>query len=391
MPRLLAIAIILSLCAICEAADLRTLATDHYLIHTDLDSEFAADLAQRMDAMWEEYAQRLSSFAPASDGAKLEAYLFARKADYMRLTGDRFPNSGGVFIPSQNLLAAFLETQGRDSLRRKLQHEAFHQFVSAAVGEGIPVWLNEGIAQVFEEGIWTGRKFLIGQVPPERVAQLQEDIRENRLAEFGEFMNRSNEQWASNMRYRPIAVRQYNQAWAMTQFLIYAKDEDGKPKFRDRLIEMLGLIRTGEDGHAAFVDAFSDNYVGFQRLFTEWAHNLSPTVEATYTDHQAVLADMLMSLDAQGLRFANIDSFHTLLASGDFRLVSDERSYPPPASFFCDIDGRPLGPGQLFLQAVPGRDTPDIVCHPAQNLEYRTHFLRGEGGGLDYETIVQSR
>ena len=389
--------IVLCFCTLCAAqntkelpADLRTLDSDHYIIHSDLDDDLTADLAHRMDVMFEEYSRRLCDFSPPQDAPKLEVYLFARRHDYMRLTGDRFPNTGGIFISSQNLLAVFLETQGRDGIRRTLQHEAFHQFAQAAIGGDIPVLLNEGIAQIFEEGIWNGRTFLIGQVPPSRVRQLQEDIRENRLTDFGAFINRSAAEWASNLRYKPIAITQYNQAWAMTQFLIYATDERGRPKYRDRLLDMLRLIHAGEDGHSAFVEAFSENTAGFQNLFNEWAHNLGPTAEATYAEHQAILADMLISLGAQGRQFADIGSFRRCLDDGGYRLQSSGSGNLQPGAVFCDLAGRPMGPRQLYFAPAPGSAAPDIICHPADDLELRTHFLRGDGGTLDYETVVQS-
>ena len=61
-------------------------------------------------------------------------------------------NTGGVFMSGRNLLASFLGDLGRDSLRRTLQHEAFHQFAHTVISPDTPVWLNEGLAQVFEEG-----------------------------------------------------------------------------------------------------------------------------------------------------------------------------------------------------------------------------------------------
>jgi hypothetical protein len=390
MIRRLCITIVLCLSTHCAAQGLRIVTTDHYIIHTDLDPVLTDDLAMRMDAMWQEYAHRLCDFSPPQNAPKLQAYLLAGRGEYMHLTGNRFPNTGGIFIPSKNLLASFLETQGRDGIRRALQHEAFHQFAHLAISPKLPIWLNEGIAQIFEEGIWTGNSFLIGQVPPKRVYQLQQDIRESRLTDFTAFMNQTNEQWASNMRYMPIAITQYNQAWAMTQFLIFATDDHGQPKYRDRLLAMLRSVHAGEDGQAAFTDCFSGNIAGFRHLFDQWAQTLTPTAEATYNEHQAVLADMLISLGMQGQQFADIASFRRCLDDGTYRLQSRGANAASPSEFFCDLTGRPLGPGQLYFAFAPGAAAPDIVCRPAADLELRTHFLRGSGGAIDYETSVET-
>src|SRR5207247_116065 len=122
------------------------------------------------------------------DGKKFNVYLFARRADYLKFTGGRSNNTAGITIPELNCVAAYLETQGRDNIRHTLQHEAFHQFACSVIHKDLPPWINEGLAQVFEEGIWTGRSFLIGQVPQHRLRQLKYDISSQRVAPFKTMM-----------------------------------------------------------------------------------------------------------------------------------------------------------------------------------------------------------
>jgi hypothetical protein len=389
MSRLWILLLVLILCAPSAGAEFATFSTDHYVIHTDLDPSLAADMGHRMDVMWEEYSRRFGDLPDAGDDAKLQAYLFSRRADFVHLTEDRFPTAGGVFMPSKHLLAAFLEGQGREGLRRTLQHEAFHQFAQSAIGGHLPIWLNEGIAQIFQEGIWTGGGFLIGEVPPNRAEELRQEIRDNRLADFAEFINRTDEEWGSNMRYRPIAQLQYNQAWAMTQFLIYATDADGQPKYRDRLLEMLRLIRAGRDGHSAFVSAFSDNFDGFQARFLEWAQDLKPTAPAAYAEHEGALAHVLIALNERGQSFTNVGALQQFLTSGGYQLQVGSVVLSP-AEFFRDLSGKPFNATQLLFDPTGGPGSLDLLCRPAGNLQLRTHFVRDVSGSLDYETVVDS-
>src|SRR5688500_8068838 len=181
-----------------QADRARQFETRHYRVWTDLELELAKDLCARMDAMYDEYARRFATIASSiPSDEKHEVRIFARREDYVRYTQDRLPGSGGIFISDRRLLAAFLEGQGADELRRTLQHEAFHQFAFTAIGPNVPVWLNEGIAQVFEEAIWTGRGFLVGQVPPRRVRQLRQDIAEQQLIDFRKLLAMTDEQWAA--------------------------------------------------------------------------------------------------------------------------------------------------------------------------------------------------
>src|SRR5205823_13303196 len=111
--------------------------------------------------------------------------------------------------------------------RRTLQHEAFHQFAFYAIGRNMPVWLNEGVAEVYQEGIFPGKGFTLGQAPPWRVQLIQADISTGKLIDFRQFLQLGHKQWAINMSDDAESESQYNQAWVMAHFLIFATDEEG--------------------------------------------------------------------------------------------------------------------------------------------------------------------
>ena len=92
--------------------------TKYYILHTDVDREFADDLHRRLDLMYEEYSRRLAAFARATDSPKFDVYIFAKRSDYDQFTDHNAPNSAGVFISARNALAAFVEGQPRDAVRK---------------------------------------------------------------------------------------------------------------------------------------------------------------------------------------------------------------------------------------------------------------------------------
>jgi hypothetical protein len=377
------------------AQTLRVLDSQHYQIHTDLDAKLAEDLARRMDLMYDEYARRLVQFSPPSgDGAKpFQVNLYAKRADYMTLTSNRFPNTGGVFMPARNLLAAFLETQGRDGLRRTLQHEAFHQFAFTAISRNVPVWLNEGLAQFFEEGIVIDNNIVtVGQIPPRRIRQLNADMKAKRLVPFDKFLAMSDAQWEQTLADKNRAAAQYNQSWAMVQFLIAATNSDGEPKYRSRLIEMLKSIHNGTDPQLAWQQQFLTNIKGFQDRFVEWAQQLAPTELALYIEHQDVLADMMVELKSRGVVFANIPDFKARLESAGYRLQyakgqvewTSERDV---RVYFADSAGKAFTADQLALEQHGGV-LPEIVCRPGGKVQLRTRFHQ-EDDGVRHEMIVE--
>ena len=374
--------------------DLRAIQTPHYRIHTDLPPELADDLARRMEAMHGQYAQRLSDFKPPQDVPRLEVYLFRTQADYLDFAGRQFANTGGVFMSGRNLLAAFLEGQGRDALRRTLQHEAFHQFAHAYISPDLPVWLNEGLAQLFEEGIWTGSEFWMGQVPPRRVRQLQADLKAGRLIEFGTMTTMGLDQWQANLAAdHEVGATQYNQSWAMVHFLVNAKDAEGRGKYRARFLQMLMLLHEGATPKKAFDEAFAGNVKGFQARFLEYARGLRATPEATLIENQGILADLLTELTGKGRTFGTMLDFKRAVVRGRYRLHYTRgqlkwHTAANPAVYFADLKGRAYEAGELYLDARGAAPLPDIVCRYTDQVQLRTRFHR-DTGKLEHEVVVE--
>jgi hypothetical protein len=373
----------------------RQIPAQHYRLFTDVEPELARDLARRLDAMHDEYTRRFNAFERQFD-RKHDVFVFARKNDYAKLVGDRLPNTGGVFMPDRNLLAVYLEGQGRDTLRRTLQHEAFHQFAYDVISPAMPVWINEGIAQLFEEGIWTGERFVMEQVPPRRLRQLQADVENGRLERFEPFVSMDHRTWARNMRDRERGATQYNQAWAMVHFLVYAVDAKGQPLYRKRFFDMLRHLNAGVEPIRAFTDAFGTNYQGFERRFLEYASKLSPTRESLYAEQMEVLSDMTAELANQGTTFAELGKLRSHLERGGYQLHYTKgelrwSSDPDVSRYFKDDAGRDLGSTQLSLAPRSGAPLPDLVLRPIGDLEYRARFHRVDGGGIEREILIGSR
>ena len=371
--------------------NLRDIRTDHYRIRTDLDDDLANELAKLMEGMFAEYSHRLADFNDTAEFRVLDVYLFTHKADYTRLTEDRFRNTGGIFIAGRlNLLAAFLEEQGRDALRRTLQHEAFHQFAFNAISPDLPIWLNEGMAQVFEEGLWVGDQFVPGQASPRRLRQLKSDIDAGRLMDFQKFMDVTPEEWAKNL-YDDASrgATYYGQAWAMVHFLV--NGENGA--FRKRLIEMLKQIHGGRKANVAFETAFSANYDGFRRHFNDWAAAVTPSPEAVMIERQAVLGDLIISLSERGKKFESIQAFHKTVTTGGYQLQYSKgdvkwKTDSRLDNYFSNASGQLLGPRELYFVTRENAPLADIVCRCTDSVQLRTSFYQ-LGGKTWHESKIE--
>jgi hypothetical protein len=356
---------------------IRTFSTSHYQIQTDLDADFAKELAVRMDAMYDEYSRRFAGIAQPGGDKPLKVYLFARRSDYLQLVGPGYQHTGGLFMPTRGALAAFVEGQGRDGLRRTLQHEAFHQFAYRAVGERLPPWLNEGLAQVFEEALWTGNEFFLYEIPPRRVRQLREDLQAGRLIDFSTLAMLTAEQWSAPLSDdSAAAAARYNQAWAITHFLATGHDGQGNP-YLPRLLSLLQALHSGRDSREAMARVFPDAGA-IHHQFLDFAANLKPTPTAQLLERQAVLADLIVELSARDPVPHQMSRVRRLLREGGYQIHYWRGSVRWDSQadlqiYFTDLSNRLFDANALFFEAG-NQPIPDIVCRWCDRYQFRTHF-----------------
>ncbi|HEX8522785.1 MAG TPA: DUF1570 domain-containing protein [Tepidisphaeraceae bacterium] len=378
-----------------RAGELNKLDTRHYEVHTDLDHALAEELGKKLDAMYDEYARRLSGFNADKSDQRLIVYLFKKVEDYNAFTQNRAPNTGGVFLPQRQMLAAYYEGQGRDALRRALQHEAFHQFAHSMINRNLPPWLNEGLAVLFEEGIWVGDDFHLGEVPPRRLRQLRADQAGHRLTEFRDFMSMNNDRWTQQLKREPgLAAAQYNQAWAMVHFLVFVQ-ENGQFKYRKRFIEMLRMIQQGTQPQQAFEQALSKNVENFQARFAEFVATLTPTDRATLIERQDVLGDMLIELKRMGKKYDSVADFREEMVSNGYRLQYSKfevkwTSEEDPRVYFRAPGGHELSADELFFDSRQNAPLPDLVYRGPGDLKLRTKFY-DMGNTVLHEMIVEPK
>jgi hypothetical protein len=375
---------------------LSSFASEHYIIHTDMDDALAREMMRELELCYGEFSRRLSMFEglgrPGSEDP-FNVYLFSRHTDYISFTGGEFPNTGGLFVSRKRALAVYLEDQGREQLRKTLRHEAFHQFAYEKIGPGLPVWINEGLAQLFEEGIRVDEGLRIGMVPPDRLRQLQHDISSGRLIDFETILKLNDDAWSRTLADRGRAATQYTQAWAMVHFLIFAQDASGNAIYRERFNSMLRDIADGRTGWGSFTRHFGLNVEGFRARFVQYIQALAPTPESKTLEDQRVLAELLVLLKQRGQEFATVDSFRRHVIERRYRLESrrDEVTWSTDADvgvYFRDAQGRLLDARQLRFQPDPFGELPALVRQPGDGLIYRTRFYELEGK-LMHETLCE--
>ncbi len=367
---------------------LREVATKHYDIYTDLDESLVADLSSRLDVMYDQYTKTFSDFKRPSDSARLPVYLFVTHEKYMAFTDYSAVNTGGLFVAGRRTyLAAYEQGEGRDALRRTLQHEAFHQFAHAAIASHLPPWMNEGMAQCFEESIWVGQDFLTDQVPPRRIRQLKIDINQKRLIDFDQFMAFTPGDWSSILHTDLAkATTCYNQAWAMAYFCSV------DPNYHPRFLRLLRQLHANQNAPEKATRECFDDLKDFRNKFNAWAMKVEPTPEATMLEHLDTLGDFLLAIQANHLPIpADITSFRNMAIQLNLKIKYSRGNVvfttaDRPAVYFSDLSGDFFKPDALYFETNPQQTLPNVVCKTPK-MSYRTHFYTS-AGKPEHEVLV---
>jgi hypothetical protein len=268
----------------------------HYWIKTDLPADEANALARHLNIMYGEYSRRLARL-PVRAQEKLNVMIFQDRIDYQLTLRARFGinpgNSGGIFFVTRSAtaLAFWTGDLSRRRVEHVIQHEGFHQFAYSRFGDDLPMWVNEGLAELFGEAVVIGDQVLLGQSTPRVINAIKSAIETNSSIPFDQMLSMSSKQWSESLSTDRAALN-YHQAWSMIHFLIYG--EGGK--YVNLFDLYLKHLNNGLPSHEAFKRAFGDDVPGFERLWKQYALRARPSALATALERMEFLAEGLLEL-----------------------------------------------------------------------------------------------
>lgn len=298
-------------------AKLATYQTKYYTIHTDLDKHGVREADLRLTLMAEEYHRRLAGLA-GTVRERQPFYLFKDARDYYAAGG--IAGSAGVFTGDK--LMAIADPRFASAVWATVQHEGFHQFVMAAVGDRIPIWANEGLAEYFGEAMFCGDRIVSGLARPEQVKNVQKMIRAGEYESLADMLAMSHRQWNAQLKHG-----NYIQAWSMIHFLAHA---DGG-RYQDAFIGFLRDVSKQTDAPRAWKKHFGEDTGAFERRWREYWLELPE--DATADLYAEAVLSTLTSFyaRARAMRqsFDSVEEFLVKAKDGDLKV--HEKDWLPPA------------------------------------------------------------
>ncbi len=334
----LALAAALSLAAATAVAKEYKLRTSHYTIRTDVGAAFAKELATVMEAIYKNYRGRLKTLGRNRKG-RHSVLVFEDRDAYVGFVGAQHANSGGIYMPSEKTLATYQSGQSYARMIETLKHEGFHQFLHSYVKYPVPLWVNEGLAQVFESAI---RKdsggFVSGDAPRWRVAHIRKAVKDGDVFDLKKLFSLTHEQWGANMANRRRSMLQYNQSWSVVHFLAYAKNA----KYRKRLMAYLRLFDKKTDFDTAFRKVFGRDIKSFNKAWRRYVTDeLRASNRAVDIDHMRSLCLLLGTLAKKDKTLETIEQLYEIVSRGEVRLVIRGKSPDAKAEDMFTSPGDP--------------------------------------------------
>lgn len=236
--------------------DVETYASKNYRVFSNAGKRTCVKVATELDETLRSYEREMGRVQD-KDVPKFAVYFFAAEAGYQSyckdLLGAPAESTLGLFHPALKQLLVW-DSSDPGSTMRTVRHEGFHQYFDRLVGDS-PVWLNEGMAEYYEQARFVGGRWKEGQVNEEHVALLRA-TRKNwtPLETFVRMDNRA---------FRAKSSLHYAQGWAFVHFM--KNSGRGSKQIFDALLD--GLKEGG--ANADVIEAAFEG-VDFRQLETDF-------------------------------------------------------------------------------------------------------------------------
>ncbi|MBB6428600.1 peptidase MA family metallohydrolase [Algisphaera agarilytica] len=374
------------------ADDLQVFASHHYHIHTNLSREETVPFGRHMDAVFKQYERRFADYTQR-DAGLMPLYLFRHQdeyLDFMKHHGIDATGSGGMFFVTHSIrgLATWAHGHSRSQTLRTLQHEGFHQFAWDYLGPNLPTWMNEGLAQYFEDAVILEHGMELGLGDPDRIELVRDALEYKWAVDMDELLSLDNRQWSAALRSNGSRSELlYAQSWSMVYYMIHG--DDGR--YLGSFEVYLRLLSEGHAHDKAFRSAFGYGALdGIEKRWRDFALQQQPDPVNVAAERLEFLGSALAFKAERDERMPR--SFKSLrhdLQSRGFKLTRTHHGHREELNASDDHHftyTRPGGQESEFLLLEPaGYGLPPRLAAPGLSPEPILMWERTDDGELVFD------
>ncbi|MGZ5177173.1 MAG: tetratricopeptide repeat protein [Burkholderiales bacterium] len=289
--------------------------TQHFVVLTDSNEKQARRVASQLERMRAVFHVLLPTASDTAGSPVIVLALKDKKA-FQALEPEAYLAKGqldlaGLFMraPDKNYILLRLDAQG-DHPYATIYHEYTH-FMLRNASEWIPLWLNEGLAEFYQNSDIEEKEVLLGQPSEDDILYL----RQNRLLPLTTLLKV--DQTSPYYHEEQKGSVFYAESWALTHFIRVTDRQKGTDRLQDyakRLIKKEDPVIAAQEafGDLSLLQKSLNSYIS-QGQFMMFKMNTGVTVdESTFqfraiptTDADSIRADVLVynqrPKDAQAL------------------------------------------------------------------------------------------
>lgn len=240
-----------------------TFESKNYVVSSDLSQGICFEISQELEKYYRKYAAHIRR--PKNvEQRRFQVYFFSGETGYQSycedLLGSPAESTLGLYSPSLKQLLIWNSPDKR-TMMRTVRHEGFHQYLDRITSEA-PVWLNEGMAEYFEQSRLIQTRWKDDQVNEQHVALLR--------STSGKWTPLEDFVYLDDRSFRANSGLHYPQAWAFVHYLYNASSRSKK-----RLDSLLDALHEGANRKQALESAFEE--VDWEKLeleFERYVHAL---------------------------------------------------------------------------------------------------------------------
>jgi hypothetical protein len=201
-----------------------TIETQHYRVHTTLlEPLMLKQIPAFVEAAWKQYQSQLP--IPVQSEDKSILYIFKDRQQWeeftKQFTGPQWPvylkiKKGAYFLNG----ACVAYNIGRSSTFSVIGHEGWHQFCNKYFKYRLPSWLDEGIAQLFEQSNFEQGWFTFSPAKNyQRLGALKLSLQDNQMIPLRELISLNPGEVVMWEESDKAIMAFYAQAYALVRFL----------------------------------------------------------------------------------------------------------------------------------------------------------------------------
>ena len=250
--RILAALALLSLTPSAADAGWTQLRSQNFLFIGDASERTIRSTAQKVE-QFREVMLRAMPGAPATSPVPTVVFVFGNDASFTpykpRFEG-RTVEAAGLFLQNEDINYILVNAEALNRAFKVVFHEYSH-FLLGNWADDVPVWMNEGIAEVYStfEDRDGGRSAMLGLPDGNHLGLLQASP----LIPVGELIAIDHSSPTYNEGTRRGVL--YAESWALVHYLMFGD----KGRRQPQLSAFMGAIKIGTPAEQAFGNAFGDS------------------------------------------------------------------------------------------------------------------------------------